>query len=52
MPKDVLLRAMAGLSQFQVRVNDHKAKLEQDFTVRFETPESHATRDAEAYGSI
>ena len=36
-PKDVLLRAMADLSQFQVSVNEHKAKLEQDFTVRFET---------------
>ena len=36
-PKDVLLRAMADLSQFQVCVNEHKAKLEQDFTVRFET---------------
>ena len=35
--KDVLLRAMADLSQFQVSVNDHKAKLEQDFTARFET---------------
>ena len=36
-PKDVLLRAMADLSQFQVSVNEHKAKLEQEFTVRFET---------------
>ena len=36
-PKDVLLGAMADLSQFQVSVNEHKAKLEQDFTVRFET---------------
>ena len=36
-PKDVLLRAMADLSQFQVSVDEHKAKLEQDFTVRFET---------------
>ena len=36
-PKDVLLRAMADLSQFQVSVNEHKAKLEQDFIVRFET---------------
>ena len=34
--KVVLLRAMADLSQFQVSVNEHKAKLEQDFTVRFE----------------
>ena len=36
-PKDVLLRAMTDLSQFQVSVNEHKAKLEQDFTARFET---------------
>ena len=36
-PKDVLLRAMADLSRFQVSVNEHKAKLIQDFTVRFET---------------
>ena len=36
-PKDVLLRPMADLSQFQVSVNKHKDKLEQDFTVRFET---------------
>ena len=36
-PKDVLLRAMADLSQFQVSLNEHKAKFEQDFTVRFET---------------
>ena len=31
------MRAMADLSQFQVSVNEHKAKLEQGFTVRFET---------------
>ena len=31
------MRAMADLSQFQVSVHEHKAKLEQDFTVRFET---------------
>ena len=31
------MRAMADLSQFQVSVNEHKAKLKQDFTVRFAT---------------
>ena len=36
-PKDVLFRAMADLLQFQVSVNEHKAKLDQDFMVRFET---------------
>ena len=31
------MRAIVDLLQFQVSVNEHKAKLEQDFTVRFET---------------
>ena len=39
---------MADLSQFQVSVNEHKAKLEQDFTVRFET----AQKDMDAFDNF
>ena len=50
-PKDVLLRAMADLSQFQVSVDEHKAKLEQDFTVRFETAQKAMLQEMQKHMS-
>ena len=48
-PKDVLLRAMADLSQFQMSDNEHKAKLEQDFTVRFETAQKAVLQEMQKH---
>ena len=42
---------MADLSQFQVSVNDHKAKLEQDFTVTFETAQKAMLQEMQKHMS-
>ena len=48
-PKDVLMKAMADLSQFQVSVIEHKAKHEQDFTVRIETAQKAMLQDMQKH---
>ena len=42
---------MADLSQFQVSVDEHKAKLEQDFTVRFETAQKAMIQEMQKHMS-